>query len=845
MKSIFIIGIMKKQLSFIGLLIFFPTLVWSSILLNGVETSIDTIVYKQVGPGTVYAQTYLPSMRQRIYTLTIDLTNPYNKIETFLAKDCVAGTELVTSACSRNTQSGRDAYAGINADFFNVTANNEFPLGAPRGGSIQNGIIQKEPTAGWWWGFAAIDTAKKPVFNYMEFNGEVKIAADNTYNFSRVNIAYRNSDMTMYNRYAGSVTRPYENDGGSTVPNGFDYLYERTEVYITPVAGAQWGINKTIKCRVDSMVNNYGGGAPISENQTVLSGIREAKTFLDQLTVGQEIDVSLMIRTADNLNPMIEQLVGGNAVIMKDSVLTDRNTSDSYNTTPYPRTGIAGSADKKTLYLLVADGKNVGASPGITTTQMCNIFQHMGAADAVGLDGGGSSEMIVNHEVKNMPADGVERTVGNGWLVLAEAPEDNQIAQIDFESHKFVVPIFGELNPVVMGFNQYGVLLNEDLKGFTLSCSANIGTINARGNFRASGTAGVGTLTATYNGVSVTRSITVVNSDFKFKLDSLLIDNFRTYLIEIEGTASASLIDPAALSWTVRDPDICSITDGILTGLCNGETFIIGELGDFRDSLKVTVEVPTKRWMIQDDFSETGKWVVTAQTNWNAQLNSENVPQSWEHGGAVNYVYQTNRSPFIRLNRVLACYSLPDSIQLIFNTGNIVVTKLIASFQSNNKEVVAKEYENIPSNQDVSVVVAIKDLFDETDFAIYPIWLDYLKFQIALSSQTVGKNYTLALKEISACYSNITVGFVSPKMTQQIKVYPNPTKGNDVTLVLDKPQAVAFDVINLNGQIIKTIDMGIQKQTEVILPLQGLSQGTYFIKIRQENQSDIVKIIIN
>jgi len=123
--------------------------------------------------------------------------------------------------------------------------------------------------------------------------------------------------------------------------------------------------------------------------------------------------------------------------------------------------------------------------------------------------------------------------------------------------------------------------------------------------------------------------------------------------------------------------------------------------------------------------------------------------------------------------------------------------------------------------------------------------LDYLKFQIALSSQTVGKNYTLALKEISACYSNITVGFVSPKMTQQIKVYPNPTKGNDVTLVLDKPQAVAFDVINLNGQIIKTIDMGIQKQTEVILPLQGLSQGTYFIKIRQENQSDIVKIIIN
>ncbi|HPD27631.1 MAG TPA: phosphodiester glycosidase family protein [Paludibacteraceae bacterium] len=835
---------MKKNLLLITAFLLANTMQgWCSIIINGQTVPIDTIVYKQVGPGTMYAQTYLPEIRQRIYTLTIDLNNPYNGIQTFLARDCVAGTELVSSACARNTYAGKDAFGGINGDFFNVSSNNEYPLGAPRGGSIQDGIIQKEPTEGWWWAFATIDTNKKPFFDYLQFRGEVKINEGNTFQFSRVNIAYGNSDMTMYNRYAGNVTRPYENNGGSTPPNGYDYLYERTEVYITPVAGQSWGVNKTIRCKVDSMVNNYGGGAPIAHNQTILSGIRTAKTFLDQLTIGQEVEVSLTIRTQNDTRPNIVQLVGGNAVVMKNNVLTERNTSDGYNSMPYPRTGIASSADGRWLYLLVADGKGTGGSPGITTTEMCHIFQHMGATEAVGLDGGGSAEMIVNHEVKNMPSDGTERPVGNGWLVIANAPEDDQIAQLEFECHRLEAPIYGELRPKVMGFNQYGVLLNEDITDYTLSCSPNVGTINENGNFSATGTPCVGTLTATYNGVSVTRPITIVNSDFNFRLDSLLIDNFRNYKIEVVG--SSSLIDPSALSWTVCDENICSITQGVLKGLSNGTTFIIGELGDFKDSLKVTVEIPTERWMLQTDFSETDQWEITAQSNWNAQLTNQNVPEQWEHGNAVNYTYQTNRSPSIRLSSPLAFYSLPDSIKLTFNTGNIAVTKLIASFKSNNKQTVAKEYVNLPTNEDVSICIATSELFDTTDISIYPIWLDYLRFQIAASSQQTGVQYALALKDFLTFYPKVTVGFPSITTAQRLKIYPNPTKDGNVILVLDKPQNIAFEVITINGQIIKAMDLGMQSGKNITLPLQGLSKGTYFIKIRQNEHSDIVKIIIN
>ena len=66
----------------------------------GVMRQIDTIEYKQVGPGTMYCYARMPELPQEFHVLTIDLENQYAEIETFLGKDCIAGTELVTSACN-------------------------------------------------------------------------------------------------------------------------------------------------------------------------------------------------------------------------------------------------------------------------------------------------------------------------------------------------------------------------------------------------------------------------------------------------------------------------------------------------------------------------------------------------------------------------------------------------------------------------------------------------------------------------------------------------------------------------------------------------------------------------
>jgi hypothetical protein len=85
----------------------------------------------------------------------------------------------------------------------------------------------------------------------------------------------------------------------------------------------------------------------------------------------------------------------------------------------HPRTAIGLSRDRRTVFLIVADGRT-SASIGMTCDELINTFRELGAHDAMGLDGGGSSTLwtaatgVVNH-----PTDGSERTVRDHLAVFA------------------------------------------------------------------------------------------------------------------------------------------------------------------------------------------------------------------------------------------------------------------------------------------------------------------------------------------------------------------------------------------------------------------------------------------
>jgi exopolysaccharide biosynthesis protein len=54
----------------------------------------------------------------------------------------------------------------------------------------------------------------------------------------------------------------------------------------------------------------------------------------------------------------------------------------------------------------------------VTLTELANILLRMGARDAMNFDGGGSTAMVVQGRVLNLPSDGCERAVSNALLVV-------------------------------------------------------------------------------------------------------------------------------------------------------------------------------------------------------------------------------------------------------------------------------------------------------------------------------------------------------------------------------------------------------------------------------------------
>lgn len=116
-------------------------------------------------------------------------------------------------------------------------------------------------------------------------------------------------------------------------------------------------------------------------------------------------------------------LSGWPSLIVDCDVLspTELPGSDAFTRAPHPRTAVGLSADRKTLFLVVADGRRTGV-PGMTLAQL-GEFMHdkLNACSALNLDGGGSSAMWVSDRIVNRPADGVERRVGDHLAVVLKS----------------------------------------------------------------------------------------------------------------------------------------------------------------------------------------------------------------------------------------------------------------------------------------------------------------------------------------------------------------------------------------------------------------------------------------
>ncbi len=117
--------------------------------------------------------------------------------------------------------------------------------------------------------------------------------------------------------------------------------------------------------------------------------------------------------------PWAREIVSGHPTLVSGGVIRDNSGDTGLCTARHPRTAVGLSADRRTLILAVVDGRAPGRL-GMTCNELGNLMAFLGAADAVNLDGGGSSTMwIAGAGVVNRPSDGTERTVGNHLALFA------------------------------------------------------------------------------------------------------------------------------------------------------------------------------------------------------------------------------------------------------------------------------------------------------------------------------------------------------------------------------------------------------------------------------------------
>lgn len=121
-------------------------------------------------------------------------------------------------------------------------------------------------------------------------------------------------------------------------------------------------------------------------------------------------------------------VIGGRPMLLRAgqaSATFDCGDGDVLACVRAPRTALGLADDNRRLVLVVVDGWQAG-STGMTAAELAGFLRERGVRDALLLDGGGASTLVVAGEggVVNRPSDGVERPVANhlGVGYGAQAP---------------------------------------------------------------------------------------------------------------------------------------------------------------------------------------------------------------------------------------------------------------------------------------------------------------------------------------------------------------------------------------------------------------------------------------
>jgi len=303
----------------------------------------------------------------------------------------------------------------------------------------------------------------------------------------------------------------------------------------------------------------------------------------------------------------------------------------------------------------------------------------------------------------------------------------------------------------VWGYNQYGVLKTRDLQGCAFSCDPQMGSFDEAGMFHAVSTPATGNLYVTYNGITATQPVTIIETQWVLVSDSVLIDRFHDYAININGISGYGMdkVDPSVAAWTSGDEEVCVVDDqGIITAVADGQTFVTTSHPLLTDSLLVRVENPKARvTTVENGPIDPDTWQVTQSGGKNR------VVTALDNGLQIDFTGSSSRNPYFKIAKDVQMWGLPDTIRLRLIPGSLQLKTVKILLETAYDDRVTVEYPVDGEDEEITIDVPVTDVCDATDLGNFPLHLVY--YYITCTSPVTNESYSLKIPGMELVYASM------------------------------------------------------------------------------------------
>lgn len=808
------------------------------------QYTLDTLSSYPVGPGVTYTKIRIASLPLNMDLLTVDLKNPFIKLESVKGTEKLdGGREVLSSMIKRHTSTNHSVVGGVNADFFDLST------GRPINIQVENGEVLRGPISLSTIGF---DVNNKPMLNRVQLGGKL-IAKDTAVTIGGVNTTRGTDKMILYNSYMGATTNT----------NAYG-----TEALVHPVGN--WLVNDTVVCVIDTIVSGVGK-MPLSAGKAVLSGHGVMDAFL-KTRVSKGDTVKVYVGVTPGL-AKLKEMLGGYPKIVSDGVnyadqgyREEGGPDHTYN--KEPRTAAGFSKDSTKLYLFIADGRNPGVTVGVTLPQLADIMLQVGVYQGLNFDGGGSSEMMVRGSIMNVPSDGSERPLANSLLVISTAPNDVLNSVIISPKRKQVFR-GDKAKFSAVGNDKYYNPIALDASKVAYSCDPKIGTIDNTGLFTAANlNTGSGYVYMNYETYKDSALVTfkpigkIAVSPRSFSTDTVKTVALKLQAYDTDNVQQAITFND--IKWSYSDAQVGSVDiNGVFKGKKEGKTKLIADYSGIKDTIDVSVVIGKDTRLISE-MEEVTKWTVTGTgiDLQNTKLSvSTDVKSTGQGSLKVDYSFTfdgvNQNKLYLDANPPIEVYGLPDTL-MVDGRSDSASHRIYIILSDDNQELFraySNKYLNSAGKFD-QVTVPVKSAQEITTGSYFNFPLSITRIEVQLGSQRVkGTTYTgtFYLDNLRARYPLQTTGVedaassAKPEGYGLRQNYPNPF--NPSTMIEFRTREVSHVSLRVYDMLGREIAVLMDKEMpagsyKVSWNAQGFASGVYFYRLQTGNTSEIRKMML-